>query len=160
MDEGRTLLRHALATLAYRAAKTLRDAPEGFAGYSPASSLPASTVRTPLQIVAHMCDLIEWSLSAASGADVRHDSAPLQWARQIARFFAALERLDGFLAATADWRITPARLLQGPIADALTHVGQLALQRREFGSPIAPESFIDADIAVGRVGFDQPAPRK
>jgi hypothetical protein len=196
MDEDRILLRHTLATLAYRAAKTLREAPEGFAAFSsrvsalsPGFSGSPGAPRTPLQIVAHMGDLIEWSLSAASGAQVARAPAPtdlrphlsedmairatvsasgrggggapppvLEWPIQINRFFTGLERLDAFLASTAALSAPPARLFQGPIADALTHVGQLALLRRECGAPIQPESYFTADIVTGRVGFNQAPP--
>jgi hypothetical protein len=197
VDDGRTLLRHTLATLAYRAGKTLREAPEGFASFSssasPVSSSSPGAVRTPLQILAHMGDLLEWSASVVSGAEVRHDpkqsrlrsrlsedveirakvsasvrgggggpaaSEVQEWPLQVARFFNALERFDAFLASTAVLGAAPARLFQGPVADALTHVGQLAMLRREFGAPILRESYFDADIVTGRVGFDQPPPRK
>jgi hypothetical protein len=160
MDDERILLRHTLATLAYRAAGSLREAPEGFANFSLSSTLPGAAVRTPVQVLTHMCDLLDWSLAVASGAPVAHDPATLEWPLQVRRFFSALERFDAFLASTAELGATPARLFQGPIADALTHVGQLALLRRAFGAPIGGESFFAADIVTGRVGYDQAVPRR
>jgi hypothetical protein len=160
MDDCRALLRHGLATLAYRAAKTLRDAPDEFATFTLPSARSSDVGRTPLQVMAHMGDLIEWSLSAASATDapVRLPPRP-HLSEEIERFFNALERLDAFLASPAEMAASAARLVQGPIADALTHVGQLALLRRECGAPIARESYFDADIVIGRVGFDQAPPR-
>jgi hypothetical protein len=100
-----------------------------------------------------MCDLLDWSVAVTSDTAVEHDPAPLEWPLQVNRFFTALARFDAVLASTAALHATPARLLQGPIADALTHVGQLAMLRRECGAPIQPESYFDADIAVGRVAY-------
>jgi hypothetical protein len=51
------------------------------------------------------------------------------------------------------------KLIQGPLADALTHVGQLAMLRGMAGVPVRPESYPRAEIVVGRVGIDQAAPR-
>jgi hypothetical protein len=49
-------------------------------------------------------------------------------------------------------------LIQGPIADALTHVGQIAMLRRLAGCPIPGENYFAADIAPGRVGAQQAQP--
>jgi hypothetical protein len=48
-------------------------------------------------------------------------------------------------------------LFQGPIADALTHVGQLAMQRRLTGAPTRGENFFVAVVTAGQVGEEQPA---
>lgn len=148
-DPARHLLRHTLATLAYRAGKVLRDAPEGFAAFSAGES-----TRTPAEILAHMGDLLGWALAMADDAPRRNAESPLPWDREIARFFAALERLDRRLAEGDPLAISPERLFQGPIADALTHVGQLAMLRRLAGAPVARESYARAEIEVGRVGAE------
>lgn len=154
-EPDRHLLRHTLATLAYRAGKVLRDAPEGFAGFRAGDS-----TRTPAEILAHLGDLLGWALSMADGAQRWNPEAPLPWEQEVARFFAALERLDGRLAATEPLAIPPEKLLQGPIADALTHVGQLAMLRRLAGAPVRGENYSRAEIEVGRVGADQAQPRR
>ena len=154
---ARDLLRHALATLAYRAGKALRGAPPGFESFSAA---PGS--RTPGQILAHMGDLFDWALHLARGAQVWHDATPAPWGREVARFFTALEAFDRHLASGAPLPdgFTEDKLFQGPVADALTHTGQIAMLRRLAGSPVRGESYFQSDIELGRVGLDQAAPRK
>lgn len=148
--EDRALLRHALATLAYRAEKVLRDAPADFARHS----IGAAT-RTPLEIVGHLGDLLEWACALADG-DRNWKAASLRdWDGDIARFFAALTRLDARLCADAPLGHPAAMIFQAPIADALTHVGQLALLRGHAGHPQRPESYARAEIQIGRVGRDQ-----
>jgi len=153
MSTDRDLLRHALATLAYRAAKALRDAPPEFAAYDGAG-------RTPLEIVAHMCDLMEWGRSMADGSRKWHESAPGGWAGECDRFFAALQAFDDYLATDDEIKCDVNRLFQGPIADALTHVGQLAMLRRMSGSRTPGENYFAAQIETGRVGADQAPPKR
>lgn len=155
MDDKRALLRHTVATVAYRGAKAVRDAPASFASYS-ADGSP----RTPAVILAHIGDLFDWALSQAKGAEAWSDSTPLEWNREVARFFATLLRFDDFLASDAPLAVTPERIFQGAIADALTHVGQLAMLRRLGGAKIKGENYSRAEIVAGRVGADQTAPRR
>jgi len=155
MSDKRELLRHALATIAYRGGKAVRSAPESFAAFK---AHPAS--RTPSEILAHVGDLFDWALSLARGAQTWKDSAPAVWDQEIDRFFASLGRFDAYLASDEPLGESPERLFQGPIADALTHVGQLTMLRRLHGAPIRSENYHKADIAAGRVGPDQAAPRR
>ena len=155
MDEKRALVRHTVATLAYRGAKAMRDAPPSFATFRCAES-----ARTPVAILAHLGDLFDWALSLVRGQQAWHDSTPLGWDAEVARFFMTLDRFDAFLASDAPLGDSPERLVQGPIADALTHVGQIALLRRMSGSPIKGENYHAAEIAAGRVGPAQAAPRR
>ena len=152
-DDARGLLRHTVATLAYRGGKAVRDAPQAFAGFSPA---PGS--RTPAQILAHVGDVLTWALGLARGEHVWHDSPPLPWDQEIARFFGSLQALDDQLASGAPLGSPPEKLFQGPVADALTHVGQIAMLRRMAGSPVRGENYFKADIAAGRVGAEQSQP--
>lgn len=153
--EARQFLRHTLATLAYRAAKVLRDAPEEFAPLK-----IADTSRTPCAILGHISDLMEWALSMARGSESWRDSPPGGWAEEAQRFFATIGKLDEYLASGARLGCPSERLFQGPIADALTHVGQIAMLRRVAGSPVRGENYFKADIALGRVGAEQPPPRR
>ena len=153
-DSARQLLRHTVATLAYRAGKALRDAPRDF----PALSVRPGS-RTPAQILAHMGDLFEWALSMAQGAQKWKDSTPQSWDADCDRFFRALESFDDYLASDATLGTSVERLFQGPIADALTHTGQLTMLRRIAGTPIRSENYARAEIAPGRVGADQPVPK-
>ena len=155
MTDARTLLRHTLATLAYRGGKAVRNAPASFANYR-----RSDTSRTPAQILAHIGDLMDWGLAMADGRGEWHDSTPLVWEKECERFFFALKKFDDYLASEKPLQAPIEKLFQGPVADALTHVGQLAMLRRMSGAPIKGESFYVADIVIGRVGADQAAPRR
>jgi len=151
-DTGRAYLRHALATLAYRGAKALRGAPAAFATFRVGES-----TRRPGEILAHMCDLIDWAISIAKGEQAWHETKPRTWEIDCQRFFDALTQFDRYLGSDAKLGSPPEKLFQGPIADALTHVGQLTLLRRLSGAPVRGENYFKAKIAVGRVGADQNA---
>jgi hypothetical protein len=153
-DAKRELLRHTLATLAYRGAKDLSNAPDGFAKFR-----TYETTRTPEQILAHLGDLMDWALRVAKGDYTYTESEPQPWDREVARFFAAVQALDDYLASDAPLGFPAEKIFQGPIADALTHVGQIALLRRMAGSPIRGESYFRAEIVAGRVGPDQSTKR-
>jgi hypothetical protein len=150
MDE-RDFLRHTVATLAYRAAKTMRGAPDSFADF-----LPGSGSNTPRTIVAHMGDLFDWALTMARDGTPRWNTAtPQPWDAECARFFATLRAFDDHLASGAEIRFDARKLFQGPIADALTHTGQLAALRRLHGAPMKGENYAKADVEAGRVGAEQ-----
>jgi hypothetical protein len=152
-NDATALLRHTLATVAYRGGKAVRDAPDSFASFRVA---PKS--RTPVEIVAHIGDLFDWAMTLADGQHVWHDSTPLPWAQEVARFFDGLRRFDDRLA-NAPLECRAGKLFQGPIADALTHIGQIAMLRRLAGAPIRGESYYRADIVAGRVGAEQASPK-
>jgi len=149
MDEKRELLRHTLASLAYRAARVLENAPENFADFD-------GVGRLPVQILAHMSDLFDWALSAVQGKERWHTSKPHAWVTEQQRFFACLHAFDAYLASHEPMYAAAEALFQGPIADALTHVGQLAMMRRLSGSPSRGENFYVADVRTGQVGSEQP----
>jgi hypothetical protein len=150
----RNLLRHALATIAYRAGKVVRDAPQGYVSFE-----AGKNCRTPLQILTHIGDLLDWALAMAKGKPAWYDSEPLPWPDEVQRFFDALKKFDDYLASSEALHASPEKLFQGPLADALNHVGQLAMLRRLAGVPIRGENYYKAEIATGRVGKDQPAPQ-
>jgi hypothetical protein len=151
----RELLRHTLATLAYRGGKVVRDAPEGFATFRIGES-----TRRPGEILAHIGDLLAWMLCLLRGEHIWNGAPPGTWDQESSRFFDGLARLDEVLASDAPLGSSPEQLFQGPIADALTHVGQLAMLRRLAGSPVRGENYFKAEITAGRVGQEQPAPRR
>lgn len=154
-DPARQLLRHTLATLAYRGGKAFQNAPHGFGEFQAGEG-----VRTPGQILAHLGDLLDWGLSIAMGQQKWQDSKALPWQRDVERFFAALKKFDDFLASNEPVRVPLEKLFQGPIADALTHVGQIAMLRRLVGGSVKGENYYAADIETGRVGADQAKPRR
>jgi hypothetical protein len=154
MSDTRALLRHTVAVVAYRGGKAVRDAPASFADFR-----AGDQSRTPGQILAHIGDLFDWGLSIARGQPAWHSSTPLPWDKEVARFFAAIAAFDAYLASDAPLESPAEKLFQGPVADALTHVGQIAMLRRLAGWPIRGENYFKADILAGRVGTQQSAPR-
>jgi hypothetical protein len=158
IDTSRTLLRHLVATLSYRAAKVLRDAPADFGDRAFGTS-----TRRPVLILAHLADLMSWAHRLALGEYSWKAEGGDDWNTEVSRFFEGLAALDRAIASDDSLR-GPAenqieKLIQGPLADALTHVGQLAMLRGMAGAPIRPESYARADVVVGRVGLEQTAAR-
>jgi hypothetical protein len=162
MDPKRELLRHTVATIAYRGGKAVRGAPASFAAFQAGGGAggEGDRARTPAAILAHIGDLFDWALSIAKGAQAWNNATPLAWDAEVARFHETLKRFDDFLQSDAPLAAAPERLFQGAIADALTHVGQLTMLRRLAGAPIRPENYYQAEIAAGRVGADQAPPRR
>ncbi len=148
------MLRHTVATLAYRAEKVLRDVPAGF----PELRVSPST-RTPFQILVHLGDLMEWAERMARGERRWQHITCTDWAEARDRFFRCLAALDAALADAPTAGRSEEATFQGPVADALTHVGQLALLRGIAGAPVKPESYARAEIQVGFVGREQSTQR-
>ena len=153
MDEQRGLLRHFLAALAYRTQKALRGAPPEFATFA-----AGVRARTPQELVRHMTSLLGYARTFFVGGTYRPEALP-SLAAEIVRFHEMLQDLARHLEAGTPLRgATPAQLLQGPLSDAMTHAGQLAMLRRLAGSPVPPENFIVAAIDPANLGPDQPEP--
>ncbi|HUS13091.1 MAG TPA: hypothetical protein VMZ30_21650 [Pyrinomonadaceae bacterium] len=153
-DNSRELLRHTLATVAYRGGKALRNAPVEFATFRAGES-----TRTPLEILTHLGDLFGWAASIAKGKEEWKGAEPQDWNQEVERFFAGLKELDRLLSSSEPLACSAQQLFQGPIADALTHVGQIAMLRRMAGTPIRAENYFIAEMTVGKVGAEQSAPR-
>jgi hypothetical protein len=153
MNYKRDLLRHTVATLAYRAARAVENSTDEFGAYALAG-------RRPVEILAHMGDLFDWALTIAHGKPRWHNSTPLAWAEEQKRFFAALEAFDAYLASEEPIQGSIEGLFQGPVADALTHTGQLAMLRRLAGCPIRGENYYVARIPTGQVSAQLPSPVK
>ena len=151
---SREFLRHAVATLAYRAEKVLRDVPDDFADLRVSQG-----TRTPQQILTHLGDLMEWAERMAHGERRWQHVPQAGWQRARDRFFGSLAALDRALAEASTDSLSEEAIFQGPVADALTHVGQLAMLRGMSGAPIRPESYARAEIRVGVVGPEQSARR-
>lgn len=147
------LLRHTVATVAYRGGKALRGAPPEFADFQAG---PGG--RTPAEILAHIGDLFDWALKLADGKHEWHNAAPQPWDEEVSRFFTTLEAFDRRLASGEPLGHPTEKLFQGPVADALTHIGQIAMLRRMAGCRMKGENYFKATISAGRVGADQAAP--
>ena len=153
MNEDRAFLRHTLATLAYRGGKATRGADTGFATF-----LASPSSRTPIMVLCHIGDLLDWALRIARGEPSYTEAIPGSWDGEVQRFHKALQALDGYLASDAPLGASAEKIFQGPIADALTHVGQIAMLRRIHGEPIKGENYFRADIETGTVGAEQARP--
>lgn len=153
MTESRRLLRHFLGALAYRAQKALRGAPAGFGEFR-----AGANVRTPHELVWHMTGVVGYARTMLHGGDF----APPRLATfedEVARFHATLEALrDDFTDPLLVARISDEQFLQGPLSDAMTHAGQLAMLRRLAGEPVPSENFIFANVSADNVGPLQPEP--
>lgn len=154
-SSARDLLRYAVAVVAYRGAKAFRGAPEGFGAFT-----AGPTTRTPLRILAHVNDLYDWALWMAKGEWKWNNSTPGTWAGEVARFHRGLAAFDDYLASAAPLGHSAEQLMAGPIADSLTHIGQVNMLRRLAGAPVKGESYAKADIVPGRVGAEQTPPRR
>jgi hypothetical protein len=154
MDFKRELLRHTVATLAYRGGKAVLGAPPGFSDFR-----VGEKTRTPGELLAHIGDLLDWGLWLAKGENKGKNSKPLPWDQEVARFFEELKRLDSYLASEEPLGSEAEKLFQGPIADALTHVGQIGMMRRLAEAPVKGENYFKAEIVLGRVGPEQSAKR-
>ena len=146
MDLKREVLRHMVATVAYRGGLACVDAPESFASFR-----ATSTTRTPGEILAHIGDLLEGSLHLVKGEMVYLTSTPLPWKEEVTRFFTAVKAFDVYLASDAPLACAIEKLVQGPIGDALTHVGQIVMLRRMSGNPIRSAAYFTAEIVAGEV---------
>ncbi len=144
----RELLRHSLATLAYRAGKAVRGAAPDFGDFSGAG-------RKPVEILAHMGDLFDWALTLVRGDQKWNSAKPLPWDQEVARFFGSLAAFDAYLGSNQPIHAPLDKLFQAPIADALTHTGQIAMLRRLAGCPMKGENYFVATMEIGRVGFEQ-----
>jgi hypothetical protein len=156
VDRDRELLRHFLGAIAYRTQKALRDAPEHYAGFS-----AGNRVRTPTDILRHMTSLMGYVRTFFEGGSypVKPDPLPT-FKDEIARFHDVVMAVGKLLASDAPCSITTEQLLQGPFADTMTHVGQLAMLRRLADAPVPPENFIFADIRGDRLDANQPPPAR
>jgi hypothetical protein len=154
-EPKRELLRHTLATIAYRGGKAVRNAPPNFSEFQPGEG-----ARTPGQILAHIGDLFDWGLTIAMGETKWRNATLLPWDQEVKRFFATLKRFDEYLASGEPLHATPEKLFQGPVADALTHIGQIGMLRRLAGGPVKGESYYVAEIQSGRVGAEQATPKR
>src|SRR6266496_1401429 len=150
LPDQRQLLRHTLATLAYRGGKAIRGMTPDVEGFRVGEGS-----RTPAEILAHIGDLLDWALSLAKGAEQWHNSQPMEWNQEVNRFFAAMQSFDEYLASHEPLHAPVERLFQGPVADALTHVGQIAMLRRLAGSPLKGENYSVAEIVAGNLGREQ-----
>jgi hypothetical protein len=139
--------------VAFRANRVLNTDASGFSNFE-----VGPQTRTPIRIVAHLCDLYDWALWMAKSHSVWNDSQPTTWDADVERFYNALAAFDEYLASGATLIWSAERLMAGPVADSLTHIGQLAMLRGLFGDPVKGENYAKADIVAGSTGRGPPVP--
>ena len=138
------LMRHLVATIAFRASRALRDAPDGFDDVRLADDGWCAR-----ELLLHMSNVLAFAYATITQTDrVKHELR--DWHGEVDRFYGILGDIDARLATGAS--LEPGmdlKLVQGPFADTLTHVGQLLSMRRRCGSPIPATNYIKADIRTG-----------
>ena len=142
----RELLRHMVATVGYRGGLAITDAPQEFSAFR-----AHETTRTAGEILAHIGDLLEGSHYLLKGEMVFLTSEALPWDEGVARFFSAVKQLDDYLASEGPLACPVERLMQGPVGDALTHVGQIVMMRRMFGKPVRVGKYFTTEIVAGEI---------
>jgi hypothetical protein len=145
-ETAKDLFRHTLATLGYRGGKAFLGAPAGFSTFR-----IGADGRTAGEILAHICDVLDWGLILAKDKHAWRESTPQAWDQDVERFFTILRAFDEFIAGGAPLQAPLDKLFQGPVADCLTHVGQVAMLRRLAEAPLKGENFFKADISIGRI---------
>jgi hypothetical protein len=156
LPDSTTLMRHAIATLAYRASRVLTATPSGFEGFDAGQG-----VMTPKKMLNHMSTILAYAHAQLMSEDFQRPTEVDEWSMEVDRFFETLTLLDraveSGMRADAD---TVLRMLQGPMLDVATHIGQLSMLRRLAGSPTPKDHYIKAAVTIGRTGKDQPPPAR
>lgn len=155
MNNDLQLIRHLLAVIAYRGGKVLRGAPEGFGNVR-----VREDTRSAVEILVHINDVLLWGLTAVQGKQQWNEQVPGEWCDQVDRFFDVLKLFDDELKQVDELSCSVERLIAGPLADPLTHIGQLSTLRKIAGSTVMGENYFVAAIKLGRVGREQPAPNR
>ncbi len=138
-------LRHSVATIVYRFQNVLQNSGVDFGDFSAGSG-----TRTPREIVRHM-----YEVSHATQVYIEEErfegytATVCEFSQEVERFLETLTALDDVLVHRNIAENGARRILQGPIADMLAHVGQLAMLSRLSGFPIAGEDFSAASIEPG-----------
>jgi hypothetical protein len=155
MESKRELLQHFLAALAYRTQKALRGASDSFSSFR-----AGEKVRTPHELVCHMNSVLGYAGTFLLGGSYRVPQLA-DFGEEVERFHTTLTNLARLIAEESAWeRITPEQLLQGPLSDAMTHAGQLAMLRRLAADPVPPENFVFAEIDAANLSSDQSQPAR
>ena len=150
LDEQTTrLMRHLVATIAYRSKLVLNDPPEGFA-----DQRLAEGAMSAIELVNHMAMVLGYCRARLTqGERVPFDLTT--WDEEVERFYQVLNDIDASLASGAQLgEGEDLKMVQGPLADTCAHIGQLSTLRRAAGSPVTGTNFIKAEVTVGNYGID------
>lgn len=140
-------LRHTLATINYRFQKSIRKADNNFSDFNLGKGSRSSG-----EIIIHMFQVLN-STRFFIEDNWLEKNAPekLSLSREIERFNAELKAIDSILAEKEIGIDYSKRMLQGPLSDILTHIGQIAMLRRLYDEPIEREDFSAAHIKTGLI---------
>lgn len=157
MNRDRELLLHFLAAIAYRTQKALRGAPANY----PCLAI-GHGARTPVEVLRHMTSLMGYTQTFFRGGSYPMvPEALATFEQEVARFHDMLGGVGDLLKSDEPLRdISTEQLLQGPLADTMTHVGQLALMRRLSNSAVRGENFVFAEVRADRLGVNQATPAR
>ena len=149
------LLRHMLATIAYRFQKTVRNTTEEFGVFR-----NTRDTRTPIEIINHMYDVLnKTKIFIEKERYDKTSTAQLELRLEIERFHRVLNNLDVVLSEKElDIKFSK-RLLQGPLSDVLCHIGQIAMLSGQSGNKIKGEDFFSAKIMTGNTSSEQALPK-
>jgi len=144
------MIRHLTATVAYRFAKQVKAAPTHFATFD-----AGNDVVSPVKIVNHITVVIRFAQQLIDKT-IKPTAPKTKNISEAAEIFHnALQLLDEMLLERDIEEKVLCQIIQGPLADALTHIGQLSTLRRLSGAPVYSENYMLADIQSGRVGATQ-----
>jgi hypothetical protein len=153
MNEKIAMLRHFLAALAYRTQKALREAPDDFCRFDAGNG-----VRTPHELICHMRSVLGYARTFMIGGSYPKP-VPEDWRKDVLAFHEMLGDLSSRLERGERFSgLSEEQILQGPLADAMTHAGQLSMLRRLHDKPVPSENFIYASIESENTSAEQPEP--
>ncbi len=138
-------LRHTLSAISYRFQKAVRNAKSNFGAF-----YLGKESRTPEEVISHMHHVLYATRIFIEGGKTQIDPPEkLEFNLEIARFNLELKKTDELLSIKEIEINYTKKLLQGPFADVLTHIGQVSMLRRLSGDPTTGEDFSSAPIETG-----------
>ncbi len=142
MNQNSHFIQHFLKVLSYRFEKAIHNAAESYPKHASGHG-----IRTPLELLGHMNGVLEFAISSLKNQP-RRNIPEQSWQEQITLYYEKLKELNQLMQENSFDTDTLERILQGPLADAMTHIGQLAMMRRLANSAIAGENYFAADMSL------------
>lgn len=120
----------------YRLEKSIRNADEKYFDFK-----PGKESRSPNEILSHLIDVGNYTFSMLDKPYSTNKESTLS--TKVNENFLVLKSV---LSKEVINDTMSKRLINGPLSDTLTHIGQLAYLRGLHGSPIGHENYSKADI--------------
>jgi len=137
-------LRHSVATIDYRFAKVIEGQEAHFGEFSAGEGC-----RTTNQIINHMFEVLHATrVFIEEERFIKDKAAELGFSEECTRFQEELKQLDVSLSNNELPINFGKRLIQGPISDIFTHIGQISMMSRLNGKAIEGEDFSSAPIGT------------